>query len=218
MQLGIKQKITISSILLIFATASIIVLLSYQKSKKELTAAVEAQNLSIAEKVAAEIKVLNSRDSKILETLSNLSVIRDPNVDMYEKWKLINTATGDSKKFFGLGIFDTTGSGYGTTGEWNDLHDREYIKNAMQGKQTIMDPNFSPINGQLCTFHALPVKDTRGRQIGEMSLVVDSTDLCTELTKIIVGKGTHEELMKTCEVYRQIAKSQLSKQELGAIG
>ena len=34
----------------------------------------------------------------------------------------------------------------------------------------------------------------------------------------IVGKGTHEELMKTCEVYRQIAKSQLSKQELGAIG
>ena len=85
MQLGIKQKITISSILLIFATASIIVLLSYQKSKKELTAAVEAQNLSIAEKVAAEIKVLNGRDSKILETLSNLSVIRDPNVDMDEK-------------------------------------------------------------------------------------------------------------------------------------
>jgi len=195
MQLGIKQKITISSILLIFATASIIVLLSYQKSKKELTAAVEAQNLSIAEKVAAEIKVLNGRDSKILETLSNLSVIRDPNVDMYEKWKLINSATGDSKKFFGLGIFDTTGSGYGTTGEWNDVHDREYIKNAMQGKQTIMDPNFSPINGQLCTFHAVPVKDTSGRQIGEMSLVVDSTDLCTELTKIIVGKGTHPFIM-----------------------
>ena len=48
MQLGIKQKITISSILLIFATASIIVLLSYQKSKKELSAAVDAQNFSIA--------------------------------------------------------------------------------------------------------------------------------------------------------------------------
>ena len=30
----------------------------------------------------------------------------------------------------------------------------------------------------------------------------------------IVGKGTHQELMKTCEVYREIALSQLSKEEL----
>ena len=30
----------------------------------------------------------------------------------------------------------------------------------------------------------------------------------------IVGKGTHEELLKTCEVYQQIATSQLSKEEL----
>ena len=31
----------------------------------------------------------------------------------------------------------------------------------------------------------------------------------------IVGKGTHEELLKNCEVYKQIALSQLSKEELG---
>lgn len=31
----------------------------------------------------------------------------------------------------------------------------------------------------------------------------------------IVGKGTHEELLKTCEVYQQIAKSQMSAKELG---
>lgn len=30
-----------------------------------------------------------------------------------------------------------------------------------------------------------------------------------------VGSGTHEELMKNCEVYRQIARSQLSEKELG---
>lgn len=30
----------------------------------------------------------------------------------------------------------------------------------------------------------------------------------------IAGKGTHEELMKSCEVYQQIAKSQLSEEEL----
>ncbi|WP_300282904.1 ABC transporter ATP-binding protein [Peptacetobacter sp.] len=31
----------------------------------------------------------------------------------------------------------------------------------------------------------------------------------------IIGKGTHEELLKTCEIYKQIALSQLSKEELG---
>ena len=30
----------------------------------------------------------------------------------------------------------------------------------------------------------------------------------------MVGKGTHDELMKTCDVYQQIAYSQLSKEEL----
>ena len=30
----------------------------------------------------------------------------------------------------------------------------------------------------------------------------------------IVGKGTHQELMKTCKTYQEIATSQLSKEEL----
>jgi ATP-binding cassette subfamily B protein len=30
----------------------------------------------------------------------------------------------------------------------------------------------------------------------------------------IVGKGTHQELMETCETYREIALSQLSLEEL----
>lgn len=41
----------------------------------------------------------------------------------------------------------------------------------------------------------------------EQILVLDEGEL--------VGKGTHEELMRSCEVYRQIATSQLSGEELG---
>ena len=32
----------------------------------------------------------------------------------------------------------------------------------------------------------------------------------------MVGKGTHKELMKNCEVYKQIASSQMSEAELAA--
>ena len=31
----------------------------------------------------------------------------------------------------------------------------------------------------------------------------------------VVGQGTHRELLSTCETYRDIALSQLSKEELG---
>ena len=34
----------------------------------------------------------------------------------------------------------------------------------------------------------------------------------------IVGKGTHRELMKNCEVYQQIARSQMSEKELNLEG
>ncbi len=34
----------------------------------------------------------------------------------------------------------------------------------------------------------------------------------------IAGKGTHEELLRTCETYREIAKSQMSAEELGLDG
>ena len=30
----------------------------------------------------------------------------------------------------------------------------------------------------------------------------------------VVGQGTHKELLKSCQVYRQIAMSQLSEEEL----
>ena len=33
----------------------------------------------------------------------------------------------------------------------------------------------------------------------------------------MVGKGTHSELMKSCEVYQQIASSQLTKEELANV-
>lgn len=33
---------------------------------------------------------------------------------------------------------------------------------------------------------------------------------------VVAGKGTHKELLKSCEVYQQIARSQLSEEELEA--
>ena len=48
-----------------------------------------------------------------------------------------------------------------------------------------------------------------------ISTVLDAYEIIVLDKGRIVGKGTHEELIKNCEAYKQIALSQLSKSELG---
>ena len=48
-----------------------------------------------------------------------------------------------------------------------------------------------------------------------VSTILDADQIIVLDDGKIVGKGTHEELLKNCEVYLQIAKSQLSEKELG---
>ena len=47
-----------------------------------------------------------------------------------------------------------------------------------------------------------------------ISTVVDAEQIIVLDEGKIAGKGTHEQLMKTCDVYREIALSQLSEEEL----
>lgn len=189
--LGLKGKINLAIIAVILLASSCIVLFSYKKSSAELTAAIETGNLDLAHAAAAEIQNINNREFKMLESLANLSIIRDRSIDMREKWQLVNSATGGSSRYFGLGFFNEKGIGYATTGKWSDLHTREYLSISMQGKKALMDPDWSAVNGHLCTYYAVPVFDTNGQQIAEISAVVDATDLCRTVANISVGKESH---------------------------
>lgn len=57
--MGIKTKISLALLGLIFLTASAIVTFSYQKSNEELTVAVETSNLNLANTVVAKIQTIN---------------------------------------------------------------------------------------------------------------------------------------------------------------
>ena len=189
--LGLKGKINLALVMIVLFSTSIIVVFSYRKSSRELTRAVETGNADLVHAAASDIYVINEREFKMLESVASLSIIRDPAVDMREKWQLANTATGGSGKYYGLGFFNAQGIGYATTGKWSDLHTREYLRISMQGQRALQDPDFSQVNGHLCTYYAVPVKDPAGQQIGEISAVVDATDLCRTVAAITVGKSSH---------------------------
>ena len=48
-----------------------------------------------------------------------------------------------------------------------------------------------------------------------INTIVDADQIIVLDEGKIAGKGTHEELLATCEIYREIALSQLSEEELG---
>ena len=188
--MGIKTKITLAMLTLIFLTASAIASFSYLQSKYELTKAVETGNEALAKTVSSKIETINGREFKMLETIANLSIFKDTDVDLHEKWLLANSAVKGQSKYIGIGCYDEKGVGYSTTGKYHDMHEREYLRISMQGKEALMDPNWSQTNGRLSTFYAVPFTDTNGRQIGEISAVVDATSMCTTVSHITVGKSS----------------------------
>ncbi len=189
--LGLKEKINLALVAVVLLSTSLIVVFSYRKSRSELTNAVETGNTNLVHAAASDIYVINEREFKMLESVANLSVVRNPEVDMHDKWALVNTATGGSTKYYGMGFFNADGIGYATTGKWSDLHTREYLRVSMQGQRALQDPDFSKVNGHLCTYYAVPVKAPDGKQIAEISAVVDATDLCRTVAAITVGESSH---------------------------
>ena len=91
---------------------------------------------------------------------------------------------------------------------------------AKHPKVFVFDDSFSALD--LKTDAAL--RKALGEQVQDSTMIIVAQRISTILHADqilvleegrIVGKGTHEELLRGCEVYQQIAKSQLSAAELG---
>ena len=120
--LGIKGKINLAFLSVIFFATAGIMFFYYRKSSEELKTAVDVGNMSLARATASDIFNVNDREFKQLQTLSQLSVIRDPDVDLHEKWKLINSCIQDQDGYIGMAIYDENGVGWTTTEKYSDLH------------------------------------------------------------------------------------------------
>ena len=189
--MSLKTKIGLWMLGIIVLASVILVMLSYTVSKTELDKAVREESLNLAHATASEIFSVNEREYKMLDGLANLSTIRDPDVDLHDKWRLINTATGGAPQYLGMAIYDDKGVGWTTTEKYSDLHEREYLRIALTGKRSLMDPNWSPVNGNLSTFYAIPFYDYKDRQEGVVVSVLDSTELCRTVAGITFGKNSH---------------------------
>lgn len=190
-KIGLKFKISLGILAILILSIIWIISFAYTKAKKELVASVNTGLLSSASDVASQIQIVNEREFKMIESLANLSYIKDESVDMHDKWALINSAPAKGDSYYiGLGFFGADGIGWTTTNKWSDLHDRPYVAQSMKGEHALQDPDWSKVNGHLASFYAVPVKNNDGKQIAEISVSVDASNLCEIVSNIRVGKGS----------------------------
>lgn len=83
----------------------------------------------------------------------------------------------------------------------------------------IFDDSFSALDYKTdCVLREELAKVTKNKTViivaQRINTVLNADQIITLEDGKIVGKGTHEELMKNCEAYKQIALSQLSEEEL----
>lgn len=191
MAIGIKTKIIAAQSMMIVLTCLVVVFFSYKKASEELTEAVETGSRDLAHATASDIFNINDREVKMLKSMANLSIIRDRDVDLHDKWELVNSAVKGESGYLGIGIYNSEGIGYATTGKWSDLHERDYIANALKGKYYIQEPGYSKVNGHVSTYYGMPILDDRGSVMGVIAAVVDSEALCRTVSGIVVGEKSH---------------------------
>ena len=83
----------------------------------------------------------------------------------------------------------------------------------------IFDDSFSALDFKTDSALRAALRKETGGSTGlliaqRISTIMDAEQIIVLEAGKIAGKGTHEQLMKSCEVYREIALSQLSKEEL----
>ena len=190
---SIRKKLLILVLTLIVISNSVLALFLYSDSKTQLISSVLETEFEFTRATALEIHNINEKEYKMLETLANLPEIRDLSVDLKHKWDMINAVTAEDKSYIGMAIYDDKGIGWTTTGKYQDLHTREYLRIALGGVPSILDPAWSPVNGQISTFYALPVWNqvNKNDQIGVVVAVVDSLALCDTVSKVKMGKSSH---------------------------
>ena len=175
---SIKFKILLSFLLILVTAMFVNSFVTIKSANTQLKSSVIESLTNMAQATAGEIKEINSREYKMLQTFAELPDFKDENFDLKKKWDILNATVKGQKQYIGMGMYDERGIGWATTGKYKDLHDRGYLQKALKGTFGMLDPAWSPVNGKLSTFYAMPVFDYQKKQIGVAVAVVDSLELC----------------------------------------
>lgn len=158
--IGIGGKLTGSIIVLLLLATFSLGILSYFHSSKALMGQVESNITEKASDTAHYIEEYFKRTLVEVEAIASTSEIRS--MEFNKQFAYLNDKLKSNSDYIGFGIVTADGIAHYPDGTTADLSDRDYIKEAFQGKTTMSDTIISRVTNEPVIMIATPIKtDTK---------------------------------------------------------
>ncbi len=188
---SLKTKLLVVIVGIILISNCIVAFVAYNISEKELTNAVHAEMDASAKNVSSDIVSINNAQYKMLSTLAVLPVMRDPSVSLEVKYNTAHSVAIADKSYVNVAYYSEKGMSYTADGRLVDLSDRDYFKQAMQGKKYVSDPYVSSVDNNLTMVYSVPVIGDDGKPCGAVAAIVSGEMLSDVVSKIVIGKSSN---------------------------
>lgn len=186
---GVRILLTFS--LLIFISLSALGYASYVQSKIAIYNEVTKNMISMAaslsdlmdQKVAAYFDMLGG-----LSAHENLQKINSLKEEINPVLSMLKTVRDRNNGVISFNIADRNGVACNTDGMKYDMSQREYFKQAMQGKHSVSPPLMSIPLKKLVIVFAMPIIDESGKAVGVITATAPGEIFSELLSKITIGK------------------------------
>ena len=169
--LGFGVKILVTVLVLFLISMGAMAALTYDAGRDLLTEEMENEALNLAQSQAENINHwLNTRVAEVA-TLAQLKEIRS--MDWDQQLPILTEHHTRLVEYYELlYVVDREGICRQTSGAVNNIADRDYFQEAMQGKTLVSDPVISKSTGNAIAIAIVPIKDANGDIVGALGGVV----------------------------------------------
>ncbi|PIH05724.1 methyl-accepting chemotaxis protein [Clostridium combesii] len=184
---SMKGKMLTYFLSLFLVICIIISFMAYFMSKKMIEKKASSLMSEVSRQAVQNIEARLNGTLDSIETVANMPTIKDPKLD----WDKKKTILDEEIKLHGhvkMGIVGKYGQSIQTDGTTVNIKDRDYFKEAMEGKRTISEPIVSKVDGKVVIIYTVPIKN--GNTImGALTAVRVGNDISNISNSIKVGES-----------------------------
>ncbi len=143
---------------------------------------------SVTDNVVSKVTAETQKTFKVAETVAAIDFVRNPNVSILEKCERLRAIAKIDSDYENISFYDTDGNSFTAGGMPIHFPERLYIKEAVSGKEYMMEPAVSPATGVFLQQYSVPVYDYNNKIIGVSVVNLYGEALSKNLSSLHFGE------------------------------
>ncbi|WP_026506260.1 methyl-accepting chemotaxis protein [Butyrivibrio sp. NC3005] len=184
---SIKHKLILFVGLLFLVVCVTLSVTSLVNATRVLESSTENSIKEVAKQSSGTISSLIKGDLKEISSIAARADISDPLLSKEEKVEILKKEV-ERIGCLRMAYIDLDGESLSTNGKSQNLKDRNYFINALDGKTTVTDPSIGKSSGELLVFYGAPVMNDN-KVIGVLQEIRDGNNLSALTNEVSYGKG-----------------------------